>query len=49
MPDKQDIGTDLELEGVAVRSPAKVAVPDSAIVDVPLSEGSCGCEALVIN
>lgn len=43
------IRTDLELEGVGVRSLAKVAVPHSAVVDVLLSEGSRGCEASVVD
>lgn len=43
------IRTDLELEGVGVRPPAKVAVPHSAVVDVLLSEGSRGCEASVVD
>lgn len=41
--------TDLELEGVRVCPPAKVAVPDGAVVDVLLSEGSRGCEASVVG
>lgn len=41
------MNADLELEGVAVRPPAKVAVPDRPVVHVPLGEGRGGGEALV--
>lgn len=41
--------TDLELEGVGVGPPAKVAVPHGAVVDVLLSEGSGGREASVVD
>lgn len=44
-----DHGTDLELEGVAVRSAAKVAIPDGSVVHIPLSEGSGRGEALVVG
>lgn len=43
------IRTDLELEGIAVGPRTKVSVPDGAIVDVLLSEGSCTCEASVVG
>lgn len=43
------ISADLELERVAVCPPAKVAVPDGALVDVLLSEGRRGCEASVVG
>lgn len=43
------ISTDLELEGVAGGPPAKVSVPNGAVVDVLLSEGSCGGEASVVG
>lgn len=42
-------GTDLELEGVAVRCAAKVAIPDGPVVHVPLREGSGGGEALAVG
>lgn len=47
--DDAEHGTDPELEGVAVRSAAKVAIPDGPVVHVPLSEGSGGGEALVVG
>lgn len=43
------MSTDLELEGVAVGPSAKVAVPDGAVVDVLLSEGSRGGEASAVS
>lgn len=43
------IRTDLELEGVTVCPLAKVAVPDGAVVDILLSEGSRGCVDSVIG
>lgn len=42
-------GTDLELEGVTVRSAAKVAIPDRPVVHVPLSEGGGSGEALAVG
>lgn len=43
------ITTDLKLEGVTVGRPAKVAVPDGAVIYVLLSEGSRRCEASVVG
>lgn len=47
--DDADQGTDLEPEGVAVRSAAKVAIPDGPVVHVPLSEGNGGGKALAVG
>lgn len=43
------ISTNLELERIAAGTPAKVAVPDCAVVDVLLSKRSSGCKALLVG
>jgi len=43
------INSDLELEGVAVATQAKVVVPDCAVIDILLGERSCGSKTLVVH